>query len=77
VQGGGTDRGGFADYPPTGRRVVTNSFDLCRFEGEKVLEHWGIVDRLGIMGQLGLIPLLGGRRGERNPMQSLRTEEAG
>jgi len=56
VRGGGTDRGGFAGHPPTGRTVATDSFDLCRFEGGKIVEHWGIVDRLGLMGQLGLIP---------------------
>ena len=59
--GGGTDRGGFAGNPPTGKTVAVESFDLCRFEGGKVVEHWGIVDRLGMLEQLGLIPPLGGR----------------
>jgi len=59
VRGGGTDRGGFAGHPPTGRTVATDSFDLCRFERGKIVEHWGVVDRLGMMGQLGLIPPLG------------------
>jgi len=62
VRGGGTDRGGFAGHPPTGRTVATDSFDLCRFEGGMIVEHWGIVDRLGMMGQLGLIPPLGDGR---------------
>jgi len=68
VRGGGTDRGGFAGHPPTGRTVATDSFDLCRFEGGKIVEHWGIVDRLGMMGQLGLIPSPGEGRGQQRPV---------
>jgi len=68
VRGGGTDRGGFAGHPPTGRTVVTDSFDLCRFERGKIVEHWGIVDRLGMMVQLGFIPPPGEGKGQRKSM---------
>jgi predicted ester cyclase len=64
VRGGGTDRGGFAGHPPTGRTVATDSFDLCRFEGGRIVEHWGIVDRLGMMGQLGFVSSPDGSRGQ-------------
>ena len=56
VRGQGTDRGGFAGHPPTGRTVATDSMDLCRFEDGKIVEHWGVVDVFGIMRQLGMIP---------------------
>jgi steroid delta-isomerase-like uncharacterized protein len=52
----GTHRGMFMGRPPTGKTVTIDVIDICRFEGGKIVEHWGVPDRLGMMEQLGLIP---------------------
>jgi predicted ester cyclase len=52
----GTHRGTFMGKPPTGRAVTLDVIDICRFENGKIVEHWGVPDRLGMMEQLGLIP---------------------
>lgn len=62
VKGGGTDLGGFMGHQATLRRVSTGSMDICRFRDGKIVEHWGIVDMLGLMAQLALIP----RQSERS-----------
>jgi len=52
----GTHRGPFMGRPATGRSFSITVIDICRFEGEQIVEHWGVADRLGIMAQLGLLP---------------------
>jgi steroid delta-isomerase-like uncharacterized protein len=52
----GTHRGGFMGRPPTGRTVTIDVIDICRFEDGKIVEHWGVPDRLGMMEQMELIP---------------------
>ena len=42
-------------HPPTGRVGFTEVIDICRIEGGKIVEHWGVPDQLGMMLQLGLI----------------------
>ena len=47
----GTNTGGFMG-PPNGITV----FDELRFEGGKIVEHWGSPDRFALLAQLGLLP---------------------
>jgi steroid delta-isomerase-like uncharacterized protein len=56
IKARGTHRGMFMGRPPTGKTVTVDVIDICRFEGGKIVEHWGVPDRLGMMEQLGLIP---------------------
>jgi len=42
--------------PPTGKTVTVDVIDICRFEDGKIVEHWRVPDRLGMMEQLGLNP---------------------
>jgi steroid delta-isomerase-like uncharacterized protein len=51
--GRGTHRGNFMGVPPTGKAVTVDIIDVCRFEEGKIVEHWGVPDRLGMMEQLG------------------------
>jgi steroid delta-isomerase-like uncharacterized protein len=52
----GTHKGPFAGLTPTGKRVV-NLIDIIRFGDDgRAREHWGIVDQLAMMQQLGAIP---------------------
>ena len=53
----GTHQGEFMGMPATGKSVDIQLIDIIRF-GEDGLarEHWGILDALGLMQQLGTIP---------------------
>lgn len=55
-RGSGTNLGSFAGRPPTGRRMTTQVFDVCRFENGLMVEHWGVPDQLGALLELGLLP---------------------
>jgi predicted ester cyclase len=44
----------FLGWPATGREVEFDTLDVLRFSGGKVIEHWGVADRLGLLEQLGL-----------------------
>ena len=52
----GTHRGKMMGLSPTGNTITVDVIDICRFEGGKIVEHWGVADRLGMMQQLGAIP---------------------
>ena len=55
----GTNTGPLMGMPSTGKRVNYEAIDICRFAEGKTVEHWGIVDLLGMMQQLGVVPPLG------------------
>ena len=55
----GTHKGEFMGIPPTGRSVSFQVFDVIRFAGGKVVEHWGLMDSMSLMQQLGAIPAPG------------------
>ena len=50
-----TNTGPFMGHPPNGRSMTIDVIDITRFEGGKMVEHWGVPDRLGAMLQLGLV----------------------
>jgi predicted ester cyclase len=51
----GSNTGDFMGRPPTGRSVTYEAIDICRYANGKMVEHWGVVDMLGMMQQLGLV----------------------
>ncbi|MBA2392372.1 MAG: ester cyclase [Ktedonobacteraceae bacterium] len=51
----GTNLGPFMG-PPTGKPITVIVMDVCRFEGGKIVEHWGVPDRFAVLAQLGLLP---------------------
>jgi predicted ester cyclase len=51
-----TSRGIFNGIPPTGKPVQWTEIHIYRLEGGKIDEHWGEIDFLGLMAQLGAIP---------------------
>ena len=59
----GTNTGPFIDAPPTGRTVEWDGVSICRFAGGRIVEHWGVVDRLGGLQQLGLARMAGTHAG--------------
>ncbi len=54
----GAQRGAFGGIPPTGRRVEVSSYLTARIANGKIVEMWGLDDRLALLQQLGLIPAL-------------------
>ena len=52
----GTHQGEFLGIAPTGKQVTFTGIDILRIAEGKVVEHWGNVDELGMLQQLGAIP---------------------
>ena len=55
----GTHKGEFMGVPPTGKSVSFGVIDIIRIVGGKFVEHWGQMDSMGMMQQLGAIPAPG------------------
>ena len=51
----GTQQGEFLGIPPTGKGVSFGVIDIVRFAGGKVVEHWGQMDSMRMMQQLGVV----------------------
>jgi steroid delta-isomerase-like uncharacterized protein len=52
----GTQQGEFMGMPPTGKRFAIAVFDILRVAEGKIVEHWGLMDNMGMMQQLGAMP---------------------
>ena len=53
----GTNRGEFMGAPATGRSVDVQLIDIFRFGDDGLAhEHWGVMDQMTMMQQLGLAP---------------------
>ena len=56
MTGRGTHKRQFGPMPPTGRKFEITVIDIMRFNNGKLVEHWGVPDRLSLMEQLGMKP---------------------
>jgi predicted ester cyclase len=52
----GIQKGQFGPMPPTGKKIEITVIDIMRFKEAKLIEHWGVPDRLAAMEQLGMKP---------------------
>ncbi len=53
----GTHQGEFMGMPPTGKSIDVKLIDIMRFnDAGTICEHWGLVDTLSMMQQLGAVP---------------------
>jgi steroid delta-isomerase-like uncharacterized protein len=53
----GTNEGEFMGMPPTGKSVDIQLVDIFLLDDEgRVSEHWGVLDALAMMQQLGVVP---------------------
>ena len=52
-----TQTGSFLGIPPTGRRATIGCIDINRMADGKSIEHWLEMDILGLLQQLGIIPV--------------------
>jgi steroid delta-isomerase-like uncharacterized protein len=56
----GTHQGEFMGIPATGKPVSVSLIDITRFGDDGLArEHWGVVDMLAMMQQIGIIPAPG------------------
>ena len=54
----GTQDGEFMGMPATGTSVDVQLIDIFRFDDDgRVIEHWGVIDLLTMMQQLGGVPV--------------------
>lgn len=56
LTGRGTHKKQFGPMPPTNKKYEITVIDIMRFKDEKLIEHWGVADRLSLMEQLGMKP---------------------
>ena len=53
----GTNRGDFMGMPATGKSVDVQLIDIFRVGDDSLVhEHWGVLDALAMMQQLGFVP---------------------
>jgi steroid delta-isomerase-like uncharacterized protein len=52
----GTHEGDFMGMPPSGKRFEVTGFDMVRIRDGRVVEHWGVMDAMKMMQQLGAMP---------------------
>lgn len=55
--GRGTHQGELAGIAPTGKQVTVTGLTISRLQGEKVVEEWTTWDTLGMLVQLGAVPM--------------------
>jgi predicted ester cyclase len=53
----GTHSGSFNGVEPTGAEVEIGVIDIVRVQDGRIVEHWNCVDRLGLLAQLGALPI--------------------
>jgi predicted ester cyclase len=57
ITASGTMQGEFAGMPPSGKNATWEAVHISRFVNGKVAEHWVVQDQLGMLQQLGFIPI--------------------
>ena len=55
-----THKGEFIGIPATGKRIMVKGIEVFRIADGKIAEIWAIMDNLGMMQQLGVIPAMEG-----------------
>jgi steroid delta-isomerase-like uncharacterized protein len=52
----GTHEGEFAGIPPAGKRISMTVIDIMEIHEGQIVAHWGAMDQMSLMQQLGAIP---------------------
>lgn len=61
VRATATMTGDFMGMPASGKSATWDEIHIGRYTADGLLaEHWGIVDQLGMLTQLGFVPPMGG-----------------
>ncbi|MEK6274516.1 MAG: ester cyclase [Actinomycetota bacterium] len=53
----GTNEGELMGMPATGKQATTAGININRISGGKLVEGWGLFDQLGLLQQIGAIPV--------------------
>jgi len=53
-----TDQGAFRGIAPTGKPIAVMGINIFRVANGKLVEHWGLTDRLAVVQQVGVVPPL-------------------
>ena len=53
--GHGTMKGEMQGMPPSGKSATWEEVHITRYENGKAVEHWGVVDQMGMLAQLGFV----------------------
>jgi predicted ester cyclase len=53
VTGSGTMKGDFMGMPASGKSARWSEIHITRWANGKAVEHWGVVDQMGMLAQLG------------------------
>ena len=56
----GTNSGPMMGMPATGKKINIMGIDWLKWENGKFTEHWGAMEEMKMMTQLGLMPPMGG-----------------
>lgn len=51
----GTHQGAFRGIHPTGKQITVMGINIFRIANGKLVEHWGLTDRLSVLQQLGVV----------------------
>ena len=55
----GTQQGAFGSIHPRGKPITVMTINIFRIANGKMVEHWGLADRLSALQQLGVVPPAG------------------
>ena len=55
----GTHRGAFSGVPPTGKTIAVQAMNFYRLSGGQIVEERGQPDFLGLLQQIGAVPVAG------------------
>jgi predicted ester cyclase len=53
LTGSGTMKGDFMGMPASGKSARWSEIHITRWANGKAVEHWGVVDQMGMLAQLG------------------------
>ena len=53
----GTNEGELMGMPATGKQATTAGININRVSGGKLVEGWGLFDQLGLLQQIGAVPV--------------------
>jgi len=53
----GTNEGELMGIPATGKQATTAGININRVSGGKLVEGWGLFDQLGLLQQIGAVPV--------------------
>ncbi len=60
VSGRGTMKGSLFGMAPTGKQAQWEEFHIVRVKDGRMVEHWGNIDQMNMLMQLGLVSMPGG-----------------